>query len=184
MRQLMMRRGDLHGWPGAPPLAPGQDLRIATAADAAALATLLASAFGTAWTTANSHRVLLDAEDVPRTFVVSDADVLVATASARLMPDSFPGSGYLHWVAVDPDHRGRRLGAVVSLAVLNYFDAIGCRDAVLETDAHRLAAITMYLALGFRLEAVEPEHVKVWNEVLQGIGQQADRTTESGREDG
>jgi len=138
---------------------------------------LLASAFGVTWTAADVRRALLDAADVPRTFVVSTDDALVATASARLMPDTFPGSGYLHWVAVHPDYRGRRLGAVVSLAVLRFFGAIGCRDAVLETDAHRLAAIKTYLGLGFRPEPVEPDHVQVWSEILHAIGQRPDGTT-------
>ena len=74
VRQLVMRRGDLRGLPDAPASSAGQDLRIAAAADAAGLATLLASAFGMAWTTADVRRVLLGAADILRTYVVTDAD--------------------------------------------------------------------------------------------------------------
>lgn len=167
--QIFMRRPNLDDLPPLPPLPAGHELRAARAADAAGLAAVLASAFGPEWTVDHVHRELLGAPDVRTTFVVTEHGIPVATASARLLPDRFPGSGYLHWVGVDAAHRGRRLGAVVTLAVLHEFRAIGCRDAVLETEPFRLPAVRIYLNLGFRPEPAASGHEAVWHEVLASL---------------
>ena len=114
---------------------------------------------------------LLDAPDVVRCFVVASGSVPVATASARLVPERFPGAGYLHWVAVHPHHRGRRLGAILSLAVLRHCRDIGCASAVLETDPERLPAIRTYLNLGFRPVPLEPRQRPVWRGILASLGE-------------
>src|SRR4029077_10740137 len=88
------------------------------------------------------------AKDVQAIYVIAGAEGLVATASARLM-DLYPGSGYLHWVAVDPAFRGRRLGPYISLLVLRHFKDLALRDAIVETHDFRLAAVRTYLRLGF-----------------------------------
>ena len=161
-----MRRPDLEGLPPTPTLPSGYELRAARSDDDQAIAEVMASAFGSDWSVARVHEALLDAEDVTATFVVAARGVPVATASARLMPEVYPGSGYLHWVAVHADHRGKHLGRVVSLAVLQAFREVGCRDAVLETDPPRLPAIRLYLGLGFRPVQVAPEHEAVWRSIL------------------
>jgi mycothiol synthase len=170
VRQLFMRLPDLNHLPPMPPLPPGHELRLAVAADAEGIAATLASAFTPDWTVERVQRALLDAEDVPRTFLITCHGLPVATASVRLVPDQHPGSGYLHWVAVHADHRGKRLGYIISLEALRYFRSIGCRDAVLETDPPRLAAIRTYLNLGFVPENVDPEHETQWREILQTLG--------------
>jgi mycothiol synthase len=171
VRQLFMRLPDLDHLPPMPPLPPGHELRTAVAADAEGIATTMASAFGPEWTAERVRRALLDAEDVPKTFLITCEGLPVATASARLMPEQYPGSGYVHWVATHAQHRGKRLGYIVSLEVLRYFRSIGCRDAVLETDPPRLPAIQTYLSLGFVPEQVDPEHETVWREILQTLGE-------------
>lgn len=169
MRQLFMRLPDLDHLPPVPPLPPGHELRTAVAADAEGIAAMMASAFDPDWTVERVRRALLDAEDVPKTFLITFHGLTVATASARLVPDRYPGSGYVHWVAVHADHRGKRLGYIASLEVLRYFRSIGCRDAVLETDPPRLAAIRTYLNLGFVPENVDPEHEAQWREITQSL---------------
>ena len=94
----------------------------------------------------------------------------IATASARLLPERFPASGYLHWVAVDPAHQGQKLGHSVSLAVLREFQALGCSDAVLETQDHRLPAIKTYLALGFKPERLDEAHRLRWERINAVLG--------------
>ena len=168
-RQLLMRRPALNDLPPLPLLPTGHTLRPAVAADAAGIADVLASAFGPEWTVDRVRGALLDAPDVETTFVVAVDGRPVATASARLLSARYPGSGYLHWVGAHPSHRGRGLGASVTLAVLRRFRAIGCRDAVLETDPPRLPAIRLYLGLGFRPEPLDPAQKRVWQVVLDGI---------------
>ena len=111
---------------------------------------------------------LNEQQGVKQTLVIDFQDRPIATASARLRPDRFPGSGYLHWVAVDPDHQGQRLGFFVSLAVLHTFGTLGCTDAVLETQDHRLAAIQTYLKLGFLPEYRDETHRERW-ETIQAV---------------
>lgn len=131
---------DLPSTPDVRPIAPGED---------AALAELLDAAFDERWDTARVREALLDDATVEQTYVVADGDRLLATASARMLPEEWPGDGYLHWVGAHPDARGRGLGRDVVVAVLGHFVRSGCRGSVLETEDHRLAAIKTYLRLGY-----------------------------------
>lgn len=173
MRQLFMRRPELTSLPPLWAAPDGYALRTAGPEDADGIAAVLASAFGPEWTARKVRDALLEAPDVKATYVVVHADGPVATASARLVPERYPGSGYLHWVGSHQQHRGHRLGALVSLAALHYFRDAGCRDAVLETDPPRLAAIRTYLKLGFLPEFVDPAHERVWREITAALA--ADR---------
>ena len=105
-RQLFMRRPNLDDLPPPPPLPAGHGLRRATGGDAEALAAVLASAFGPEWTAGRVRQALLDAPDVETTFLIEVDGIPVATAAARLLPERYPGSGYLHWVGVHAAHRG------------------------------------------------------------------------------
>lgn len=171
-RQLLMRRPRLDDLPPLPPLAGGDVLRVAGPNDAEALAVVLDSAFGpdAPWNAAVVRRRLLDAPDVVETLLLEANGEPVATAAARLDPAGFPGSGYVHWVGVHADHRGRSLGRIVTLAVLHRFVALGCRDAVLETDPHRIPAIRTYLRLGFVPEPISPEHKAIWRSIMERFG--------------
>lgn len=172
MRQLFMRRPELTSLPDLPPLPEGYLLRVAGPEDAGGIATVMASAFGPEWTAERVREALLDAPDVKETYLIVAADgAPAATASARLVPERYPGSGYLHWVATHAAHRGKRLGATASLAALHYFRQVGCRDAVLETDPPRLPAIRTYLRLGFVPEYVDPAHEEAWREVMASLAE-------------
>jgi len=170
MAQLFMRRPTLAGLPPLASLPPGYARREANVADAAAIAAVLSSAFGEEWMEERVRAVLLAAPDVVATFVITAGEAPVATAAARLLPEIYPGSGYLHWVGVHTAHRGMHFGGAVSLAVLHRFRDLGCRDAVLETDPFRLPALRTYLRLGFLPEPVAPEHEQVWRETLAKLG--------------
>lgn len=169
MRQLLMRRPNLAALAGLE-LPPGVSQRDAEPADAAELARLLETAFvDPTWTVERVNRALLEAPDVVRTLLLCEDGKIVATASARLAPERFPGSGYLHWVAADPGRAGRGLGRAISLAVLHVFADLGCRDAVLETDDHRLPAIRTYLNLGFTPEDADPSHPERWQSIHEAL---------------
>ena len=169
-QQLLMRRAGLDDLPQLPALPLGYELRpYAAGADDEMLARLLRLAFADAtWTLARVRGAFVDDATVKRTVVVVSRGVAAATASARLHPD-FPGSGYIHWVATDPFHAGKRLGWIASLAALREFPALGCRDAVLETDDARLAAIKTYLGLGFEPVERGPGHAERWREIQKRL---------------
>jgi uncharacterized protein (TIGR03790 family) len=163
MRHLVMRRPNLDDLPPMPELPPGYTLRTYRESDMEPLAALMRDAFkDKQWTPAKLREALVDAPDVHRIFVIDYAGKPVASASVRLLPERFPDSGYVHWVAVDPAHQGQRLGYVVTLATLYEFASMGCKDAVLETDDHRLAAIKTYQNLGFVPEHHHESHLERW----------------------
>jgi mycothiol synthase len=165
--QLLMRRPWLGEFPEPPALPPGYTVRPYAPADLAALAETLTSAYEESrWDTERVRRDLVEAPDVERIYVAAFAGSPVATASARLLPQRFPGSGYVHWVGTAPAHRGKGLATLVTLRVLDYFREAGLRDAVLETDDFRLPALRTYLRLGFVPEYREPEQQRRWARLL------------------
>lgn len=168
MTQLVMLRPPevpLAALSGAPPV------RRATAADTPALARLLGAAFPEQdWPEDRVRRDLLAAADVPATFVVEETGGLIATASVRYT-ERFPDSGYVHWVAVDPAARGRRLARVVMDAVIRTFIADGRTSAILETDDPRLPAIASYLGQGFIPHYRDPDHAQRWSRVFMTMAQ-------------
>lgn len=147
--RLFMRRPWLDDLPAPPALPPGYLLRLYEPGDLAGLATLLTRAFGETWDEPRVRERLAGAPDVQAIYVVAHDQRIVATASARVAPDEYAGSGYVHWVAADPEYQGRGLGLLVSERVLRHFKEAGLRDAVLETQDFRHAAVRGYLRLGF-----------------------------------
>jgi mycothiol synthase len=170
MDQLLMRRPDLDNLPPMPALPSGYILREYKTSDLEPLAVLMQAAFDDPnWTPEQVRQKLVDAPDVKKTFVIEYEGKPVATTSARLLPERFPDSGYVHWVAADPAHQGQRLGYVVTLATLYEFVRMGCKDAVLETDDHRLAAIKTYQNLGFEPEHRNELHMERWAKVAADL---------------
>jgi ribosomal protein S18 acetylase RimI-like enzyme len=153
-------------------LPEGYTLRLAGPRDAGAVARCMTLAFGD-WDEEKVRTAFLEAPDCQATFVAVDvaSGAVAAVASHREVPDRFPGATYLHWVGGDPAHAGRGLGAAVSAAVLSYGRRRGLRDAVLETDDHRLPAIATYLRLGFAPEYRDPSHPPRWAAVFHHLAE-------------
>jgi len=163
---ILMRRPDLDDLPEPEELPPNFTLRRLLPGEGGALATLLTRAFAVPWDEDLVRRRLSKAPDVEAIYVISHTDLPVATASARVVPEEYPGSGYLHWVGADPDYQGRGLGRQVVLRVLMHFRDSGLRDAVLETQERRLAPLRTYLRLGFVPEYREEDDRRRWSRVL------------------
>lgn len=151
---LLMRRSCLDNLPQMPALPDGFSLHVCEEREIPSLAALLSAAFEDAnWNVEKVREALIDAADVKTTHVITYEGQVIATASSRLLPEAYPGSGYLHWVASHPNYRGQRLGYIISLVVLHEFAELGCQDAVLETQDPRIPAIKTYFHLDF-----EPEY--------------------------
>jgi len=110
------------------------------------------------------HRVRRDS-----VFLVYWGDEPVATACVQ-EDDDRPHIPELGWVAVDPRHRGKGLGKVVSVAVLNELYDRGFRRCILRTDDFRLPAIKTYLALGFAPHMMDDSHPDRWAKVWEALG--------------
>lgn len=94
-----------------------------------------------------------------------------AAATACVQPhDATPDVPELGWVAVHPNHRGRRFGPMISLAVMHFMRGQGYERCILRTDDQRLPAIKVYLRLGFEPDLESHEsYPKRWDAVQEGL---------------
>jgi mycothiol synthase len=159
-----------------PDVAPGFVLRAATVDDAAALNVLLEQAFEEPWGVERTLSVLLAAPDVVRTWVITTSTgELVATASERLLPDEYPGAGYVHYVGALGSVSGKRFGQIVTQRCLEGFVERGLTKAVLKTDDFRLPAVRTYLRIGFVPEYRSDEERSAWSRVFKSIEARSNR---------
>ncbi|KTD24323.1 Acetyltransferase (GNAT) family [Legionella lansingensis] len=96
----------------------------------------------------------------------SNAIVAACFASHHPTP-RHPRAGNFGWLAVDPTHRGRKLGQAVAAAVTSRLVAGGYRRIYLETHDHRLPAIAIYLKMGWVPLLYLPEMEARWAAVCK-----------------
>lgn len=114
---------------------------------------------------------ILDAScfEPARLFVIETGDGIVATAAA--WPNAAePDKGYLHMVGVRPGHRGKRLGALVTLATIAYHRERGFTSQQLDTDDWREAALRLYLDLGYYPLLTDETHPARWQAIAEKLG--------------
>jgi GNAT superfamily N-acetyltransferase len=163
---VMMRRPTLFDVPAMPILAAPLIVRRAHVEEAGALAALLGQAFeAERWDAAGTERELFRDETVRATLVVAEEGRLVATASLQVRPD-VPECGWVRWVATDPDRRREGLARALVIGVLAMAKQAGCREARLRTQTSPLAAIPMYLQLGFEPLVTGDSEREAWERVI------------------
>jgi mycothiol synthase len=168
--EVAMRRPTLAGVPAMPALAAPLASRHAGLNDAAALARLLGRALeGEVWEPAHVEGELLCDPTVRGTLVVASGERLIATASWQVRPDA-PERAWVRWVATDPDRRREGLARTLLVGVLAMAIGAGCRDARLGTRTDRLAAIRLYLRLGFEPVVTSDADRDAWAPVLSALG--------------
>lgn len=101
-------------------------------------------------------------------FLVRDAtaDRYCATAYAWAEGPDHPGLGRVEWVGVLPERRGKGLGRLVMGLVLHYMADVGFERVTLDTEAFRIAAVGLYLSLGFVPTPRNDEERAIWAEVV------------------
>jgi GNAT superfamily N-acetyltransferase len=164
---VMMRRPTLFGVPAMPILAAPLLVRRAHVEEAGALAALLGQAFeAETWEAEGTERELFCDETVRATLVVAAEGRLVATASLQVRPD-VPECGWVRWVATDLDRRREGLARALVIGVLAMAGQAGCREARLRTQTDPLAAIPLYLQLGFEPLVTGDGEREVWERVIR-----------------
>ena len=101
-------------------------------------------------------------------FMIIDeaSDEIVATAMClHNYKETHPFQGELGWLACDPAHTGKGLGAVVSAAVTARFIAAGDKRICLYTEGYRLPALKTYLKLGYVPLLYAPEMPDRWQAI-------------------
>lgn len=96
---------------------------------------------------------------------------VVATAVATHNPEELhPYGGELGWVAADPVHSGHGLGRAVCSAVVARLLSAGYRRIYLKTDDFRLAALKVYLTMGFVPLLYAEDMAERWRAVYEKLG--------------
>jgi GNAT superfamily N-acetyltransferase len=178
---VMMRRPTLSGVPAMQIPAAPLLVRRAHVGEAGALAALLGRAYPTEhWDAAGTERELFRDETVRATLVVAAEGRPVATASLQVRPDS-PECGWVRWVATDPNRRREGLARALVIGVLATARQSGCREARLRTTTDPLAAIPLYLQLGFEPLVTGDAEREVWERVLRLLSGEAGAKGSSSR---
>ena len=166
-----MVRPDLLGLQ-EPRLPEGYALRHFRPGDGPHWSAVYAEAFGREYTPELFEKIMQSdpAFRPERVWFVTQADLPVATASAYERPAFLPGASMIHYVATRPAHAGKRLGHAATLAALHHMVAEGWKAAWLSTDDFRLAAIKVYLDLGFRPLVGDESHRSRWPAVFAKLG--------------
>ena len=81
----------------------------------------------------------------------------------------FPFGGELGWVASVPAHQRCGLGRALSLAATNRLIQAGYRSIRVGTQDHRLAAIKLYLTLGYVPFLYAGEMVERWHGICEAL---------------
>jgi mycothiol synthase len=169
---VAMRRPTLLGVPAMPILAAPLVIRRARVEEAGALAALLSRAYPTeTWDAAGTEHELFGDETVRATLVVAAEGRLIATASLQVHTDA-PECGWLRWVATEQDRRREGLARALVIGVLAMAGQAGCREARLHTTTDRLAAIALYLQLGFEPLVRGDGEREAWEQVIRFVARQ------------
>ena len=78
--------------------------------------------------------------------------------------------GILGWLIGDPSHAGLGLGTIIAAEVTNRLAEEGYNDPGLSTDDFRLAAIGVYLKLGWRPYLYLEDMERRWRETCERLG--------------
>lgn len=117
------------------------------------------------WTVTEPQWAQLTQDLVAESMVVVDVPHPVAAACALHRPD---GWVELAWVAVAQSHRGHGLGARVCAAVMRRLLERGHSKVCGSTQDHRLAALHIYLRLGF-VPVERPDRHARWQAVCAAL---------------
>lgn len=168
--QLRMVRRDLDNLPELE-MPDGCGIRTYAPGDEEAWAEIMNTRIGD-WTAEKCRKELISQPQFlpDGLFLATFEGKPVGSACAwRKSPDGWQ-EGWVHMVCVLPEHRGKRLGRTLILAVLHYFHARGFRQAWLDTDDWRLPAIKSYLRLGFEPHCYDDSHPARWQAVYDKLG--------------
>lgn len=165
-------------WPqrrlDAPPDAPlpaGYTLRTYRPGDEAPFFQIMARAGWPGWDEARLQPWLPRILPHGWFLVVHEATGAIVASAMALRDEREFGSqgGELGWVVCDPEHQGKRLGAVVSTAATLRLLAEGCRPIHLYTEEWRFAALRTYLRLGYVPFLYTPDMLERWRIVCTAV---------------
>ena len=99
---------------------------------------------------------------------------LVASGAAwrgSIMP-RHPDAGQMGWLVTDPSHTRKGLGTIVAASATNRLAAEGYQRPSLGTEDFRIAAISIYLELGWRPYVYREDMVPRWRSIFARLGRE------------
>ncbi len=159
-----------------PPLPPGYTLRPFREGDEPAYEELFALAWHQTDTLAYTK-----AHALPDGILVieHDATAQLVASCVAFAPESagHENDGSLGWLVVDPAHGGRRLGAIIAATVTNRLVDERYTLPWLGTEDDRLAAINIYLALGWQPHLYADGMEQRWQDIFTRLGRESSPDT-------
>jgi len=161
-QQLIMVRKTLENIPDVE-LPAGYAIRYYLDGDEDRLVPVFQTCFDRGW---SRDRVLKTFIEDPiwspnRMCVLTCGEEVIGTATAW-EDRRRPNHGVVHFLAVLPEHKGKKLGTALVARVLELLRSLGYTDAWLRTDDFRLPAIRIYLDLDFQPVTVDESHGERW----------------------
>ncbi len=156
--------------PAAPP--PDCLLRTYRPGDEIPWLALVRAVYGGKWGEDTFERCVRadEAFRPERLFLAESAGRLVGTAGAFQKLAYGDQTGYVHMLAVEAESQGKGIGSALLARCLEYFRDMGWRNAVLDTDRHRLPAIRLYLRSGFLPLPETLDELEEWRRILPALG--------------
>lgn len=170
---VAMQRTHLDALP-APSLPSGFRLRAFASGDEARWLALQQASDTLSVFTPETFQLKFGADTTAHTarirFLETDAGEPVATAAAWF-DDLYrrPDFGRVHWVAVHPGYQGRGLSTPLMLAILALLREQGHGAAYLTTGTARIAAINLYLKLGFTPWLRDDQERRLWEAIQPAL---------------
>jgi len=114
-------------------------------------------------------------------FFITYKEKIIATACALdRSANKNEKRAELGWVLVDPKHRGKKLGTIISMIAMEYMLEKGYENIFLITDSYRTSAIKVYLKLGF-IPEIGSEKDKIFWENFKKLKICSRETTNCGK---
>lgn len=145
----------------------GYELRRCREGDSDGIACVLDASGFQGWTAGRVADYLAEPERGAGSRVVARGPRIVASTFASWQ--ELGRIGVLDYVACHPEHRGRGLGRAVCLGVLRFFAGRGYESVTLLTDDVRLAAIALYLSLGFAPDMTRDDMPGRWEKIMRRL---------------
>jgi mycothiol synthase len=138
--------------PESAPLPDGVHLRTVQPTDTAALCRLLETGTFGSWPTQRLDALFdheIDRLSPRHVHLATHGNVLVGHCCLMVRDEPEGTVGKLGWVVAHPDFRGQGIGRAVCVAALQSAHQLGLGTVILNTEDFRIAAVRLYLELGF-----------------------------------
>lgn len=103
---------------------------------------------------------------------IQTGDIVGACFASHQSRERHKFAGNLGWLAVDPGHRGNKIGALLVNSVVNRLQKAGYKRIYLETHDFRLPALKIYIDAGWVPFFYAEEMIPRWQAIYDKLGKE------------